>query len=504
MDKARWDLPQPAPAKKARRDGSRQVVSARTWWLTGAALSALAILSAAYGVQPPRYNAEAQVQTRPRLGGLIGLRSTAANSDAVAGIRNALGQAQLLASRDLARRVIRELGIENDREFDPGPDGVGRALIFLGLKRDPARESPEDRVLEAFQARLRVSGPDRRGLLTIAFQSENPELAANAANRVAELYVDMRTDAQKAQPAAARIVAFAAAPPYPVSGNLLLPLTGAAMAALAFGALVTFVLSRLRLRERFDEPVVLSRPFGNVCTIARVKLNERLSERITARSKPPLSGAEESALEDPEDGQFIATAVARITAQRAHVRRGIRIVAPEPLEGAEEPYLAPGLARKLAREGRTIAICLDSSSFSHFTGAEAGPQFGALQGTEPLLRGLVAGRASFTEAICRDPSSRLHLLPIRQRAEADLHELQKIIDALAETYDYVVTMAPQIESNDAAKILARECEFALLESPECANGSYLAAEAQLIESCTGDVLLLGLEKGGQSQAQNAA
>src|SRR5262245_30134511 len=280
MDKAQWALQQPAPGKKARRDGLRQAISAWTRWLTGAALAALAVLSAASGVQPPRYNAEAQVQTGPRLGGLIGLRSSAAKPEASAGIRNTLGQVQLLASRDLARRVIRELGIENDREFDPGPDGVGRALIFLGFKRDPARQSAEDRVLEAFQARLRVSGPDRRGLLTIAFQSENPELAANAANRVAELYVDMRTDTQKAQPAAARIVAFAAAPSNPVSGNFLLLLTGAAMAALAFGALVTFVLSRLRLRERFDEPMVLSRPFGNVCTIARVKLNERLSERI--------------------------------------------------------------------------------------------------------------------------------------------------------------------------------------------------------------------------------
>src|SRR5262249_41617944 len=154
--KAQRVLLQPAPAKKARHDGVRRAISARTRWLTGAALAALAILSAAYGVQPPRYNAEAQVQTGPRLGGLIGLRSSAANSDASAGIRSTLGQVQLLASRDLARRVIRELGIENDREFDPRPDGVGRALIFLGLKRDPARQSPEDRVLEAFQARLRV------------------------------------------------------------------------------------------------------------------------------------------------------------------------------------------------------------------------------------------------------------------------------------------------------------------------------------------------------------
>ena len=64
MDKAQWVLLQPAPGKKARRDGLRQAIPAWTRWLTGAAFAALAILSVAYGgVQPRRYNAEAQVQS---------------------------------------------------------------------------------------------------------------------------------------------------------------------------------------------------------------------------------------------------------------------------------------------------------------------------------------------------------------------------------------------------------------------------------------------------------
>src|SRR5262249_42587570 len=151
-----------------------------------------------------------------------------------------------------------------------------RALVFLGLKRDPARTSREDRVLEAFQARLRVSGPDRRGLLTIAFQCENPELAASAANRLAELYISMRTDSQKAPPAAARIVVFAVPPPYPVRGNSLL-LTGAARAALAFGVLVTFALPPLPLRRGFGAQLAQPKVFGDVHNFARVKLNERLS-----------------------------------------------------------------------------------------------------------------------------------------------------------------------------------------------------------------------------------
>jgi Mrp family chromosome partitioning ATPase len=509
MDKRAWDWPREAPARRASCGGLCQAISARKRRLAGTAIAVLGFLGAVSNVQPPRYNAEALVQTGPRLGGLIGLRSSAANANATGGFGSALGRARLLASRDLARKVIKELAIEDDREFDPGANGLGfgsRALVFLGLKRDPARKSRDDRVLEAFQERLRVSGPDSRGLLTIAFQSENPELAARAANRLAELYVYMPTAVQTGLPqkAAARVVAFAAPPLYPVPGNSLLLVTGTAIAALALGAIATFVLPRLPLRGRFDASVVQPHSLGGVRTFDRVKLSERLGQRIQARSDSPLPAGDGPDLEDRENGQLVAGAVARITSQREHVRRGIRIVVPQPIAGNAEPYLAAGLAKELARKGRTIAICLDDRSFSHFRGADAGPYFGALPGAEPLLRGLIAGRASFTEAICRDPCSRLHLLPLGQSGEFDFHELQKIIDALAETYDFIVTMAPPINGNDTAKILAQKSDFALLETSTCVDGSYLAAEEKVIESCSGEVLLLGLEKVGQSLTRSAA
>jgi len=508
MDKRVTDWPHEAPARGAGSGAWLYAVPARKLWLAGMALAALAFFGALYSVEPPRYNAEALVQTGPRLGGLVGLRSSSTNANATGGFASAIGQARLLASRDLARRVIKELGIEDDREFDPGPNGLGfgsRALVFLGLKRDPARKSRDDRVLEAFQQRLRVSGPDGRGLLTIAFQSENSEVAARAANRLAELYVGMRTEAQKAVPekAAARVVAFAAAPLASVPGNSLLLLTSTALAALAFCAFVTFVLPRLPLRARSDEPDVRLHSSGGARTFDRVKMSERLSHRTTARPDPPLPAAGGTAVEEREDGQVIATAVTRITSQRVHVRRCIRIVAPQPIADNAEPFLVPGLARELAREGRTIALCLDGSSFSHF-GGHATPHIGALPSAEPLLRALIEGRASFTEAICRDPCSRLHLLPLGQSGAFDIHELQKIIDALAETYDFILTMAPQINGNDTAQILARESDFVLLESPAWLDSCYFAAEGELIESCSGEVLHLGLEICGRYLAQSAA
>ncbi|MGH6863521.1 MAG: Wzz/FepE/Etk N-terminal domain-containing protein, partial [Methylocella sp.] len=198
--------------------------AAAAWkrWLIGLPLAALFLIGVVLFLQPPLFSAETQVLIGPRAAGFTGLRSRVALLDGAGG-GAAASQARLIASRDLARRAIKELGIADNPEFDPVTRGLGpgfRALIFLGILRDPARKSPEDRVLEAYSDRLRVSGPDKRGLVTIAFQSEDRELAANAANRIAELYLEMRAGAKHAadlpRKLDARIVTRAVAPQHPL------------------------------------------------------------------------------------------------------------------------------------------------------------------------------------------------------------------------------------------------------------------------------------------------
>jgi len=510
MDTRASNSPQSAYAREARCGGLRHAISARKWWLIGMVFAALSLLSAVCSMQPPRFNAEAQVQTGPRLGGVIGLRASAANLNAAGGIGTAIGKARLLASRGLARRVIKELGIEEYREFDPAANGLGlasRALVFLGIKRDPARVSRDDRVLEAFQERLRVSGPDRQGLLTIAFQAENSELAASAANRLAELYIDMHMDVQKAQPrqAGARIVAFADAPLYPVRVDRLPLLAGMALAVIAFGAFVTIALPRFSLRERRDEAGVEPHPVGCARAIARIKVSERLSPRLTPSLDPPLPITDARAGENPEGGQLIAKVAKRIVSERARVRRCIRILATQPLAGNAEPFLLLAFARELARGGRAIAICLDSASFLNFGGQAMAPNFKAVPGAGSLLGDLIAGRVLFTEVICRDPASRLHMLPVGQSDDLDLHELENIVDALAETYDFTLIISSPIDQVDTAKYVAAKSDFVLLASPVSADGSVVAAEWQLIESGAAEILLIGPETDvGQSLARNAA
>jgi hypothetical protein len=68
-----------------------------------------------------------------------------------------------------------------------------------------------------------------------------------------------------------------------------------------------------------------------------------------------------------------------------------------------------------------------------------------------------------------------------------------VLDALVQTYDFLLMIAPPLGENGIAATLASNAEFVLLASvagPQ--NGQVLEAEAQLIEAGAREVLLIGL------------
>jgi hypothetical protein len=484
-----------------------EAVAAWTRWLIGLPLAALVLTGVVVCLQPSRYSAETQVLLGPRPAGLIGLRSSVAVLDAGA----PTSQAQLLASRDLARRAMKDLGIEDNPEFDPVTRGLGpgfRTLILLGIRRDPARKSPEDRVLEAYQDRLRVSGPDRGGVVTIAFQSEDRELAANAANHIAELYLEMRADAMHAadlpRKLDARIVSRAVAPNHPLyPWEALLVVSGAATLVMAFGAFVSIVLPRGRLPLRAEAPLEQPRALGQVRVFARFNDAAGLTTRLNPKLDPPPAMDEEIGGDDPDNGQAITKIVTRILAVSARaggtrgirqgIRQGTRIVATSLQATGVAACMMLDLARGLAREGRSIVIGLDDSSLSDFESSAAGAPHGHPSGAEPALGDLLAGTASFAEVIRRDPASRLHFLPVGRDGELDLREFANVIDALAGIYDFIVTIAPPLDQNGIAGTLAAKADVVLLAAPgKPSGGGVFEAEARLIESGAREVLLIGL------------
>ncbi|MGJ0509294.1 MAG: GumC family protein [Methylocystis sp.] len=177
-----------------------RVLAVKRWWVLGATLAAFLGAALFVNVVKPRYTSDARLLLETQ-DDFLGRGDKAdrldANGPDAEGVQS---QIQLLTSRDLARRAIKTLGLQGDAEFDPLAGGVGaltRALVLLGIVRDPTLMSPEDRILEKFSERLAVLSPTKTRVLSVEFSSKNPDLAARGANAVAETYIEMQQEAKR-------------------------------------------------------------------------------------------------------------------------------------------------------------------------------------------------------------------------------------------------------------------------------------------------------------------
>lgn len=168
------------------------------------AFSTLAALVAALvfvNVVKPRYTAEARVLLENQESYLTRAdKGERAETTAAPDAEAVQSQIQLLTSRDLARRAIRALELQGNPEFDPLADGLGlttRVAVLLGLKRDPTKLTPEERILESYYDRLTVLSPTKTRVLQIEFSARDPDLAARAANTIASLYIDIQQEAKR-------------------------------------------------------------------------------------------------------------------------------------------------------------------------------------------------------------------------------------------------------------------------------------------------------------------
>jgi uncharacterized protein involved in exopolysaccharide biosynthesis/Mrp family chromosome partitioning ATPase len=142
----------------------------------------------------PRYRSEARV--------LIENQETAYNRPEAdkGGERNAAlvdaeavqSQVQLVQSRDLARKVVYALKLNELKEFnsESTPKIIFNAILSLaGMGRAPSKAGVEERAIDRFTERLSVYAIEKSRVIVVDFQSENPELAAKVANAVATEYL---------------------------------------------------------------------------------------------------------------------------------------------------------------------------------------------------------------------------------------------------------------------------------------------------------------------------
>ena len=179
---------------------ARALWQRRRWIIVPTLVAAVASF-AVVNLMTPRYKSESRV--------LIESRETAYNR--AEGDRNVerdrtlvdqeavQSQVQLALSRDLARKVVRELKLTDRAEFNPEVSGsvFGRILALVGLMRDGSRLSVEERVLDRYYERLTVYPVDRTRVIVIEFQSEDADLAARVANAVADGYLMLQQQSKQ-------------------------------------------------------------------------------------------------------------------------------------------------------------------------------------------------------------------------------------------------------------------------------------------------------------------
>lgn len=152
---------------------------------------------------PPKYQSEARVLIEGRDN--VFLRPDADKDQFdrnTVDEQTVTSQVQLVLSRDLARTVIARLKLDKNPEFDPTLNGISpikRILGRLGLIKDPASMTPEERVLEAYYDRLTAFAVDKSNVIVIDFLSLDPQLAAKVANAIADEYLVRQGAAKQEQ-----------------------------------------------------------------------------------------------------------------------------------------------------------------------------------------------------------------------------------------------------------------------------------------------------------------
>jgi len=102
-------------------------------------------------------------------------------------------QVHVLRSRDLMGRVIKDLDLTQNSEFVSSNEDIGfktRLFIWLGFASDPRLMSPKERAWMTLEPRLVVYPLPESRVLALDVWSYNPKLAADIANRLAQVYLN--------------------------------------------------------------------------------------------------------------------------------------------------------------------------------------------------------------------------------------------------------------------------------------------------------------------------
>lgn len=146
----------------------------------------------------PRYKAETRILIETRESVFTRPSPAGEGSNPVLDEEGVTSQVEVVGSIDILKQVARKLQLSKLPEFDEASNLslLGRLLVIAGLKADPSEIPPEERVLKAFRERLTVYRVERSRVIVIEFSSQDPKLAAEVPNAIADTYIAVSRDAK--------------------------------------------------------------------------------------------------------------------------------------------------------------------------------------------------------------------------------------------------------------------------------------------------------------------
>ena len=177
-----------------------RMLARRRFWVIAPVLICFLGAAVAVNIIKPRYTAEAKILIENQENFFTRPDRTERDAPPLPDDEAIQSQVQLVTSRDIARETLKALDLQGDPEFDPIAGGLAplnRLLVLLGLQPDPLRATPEDRMLSAYYDRLNVYPVVKSRVLSVQFTSVDPDLAAKAANTIADRYIALQSDAKR-------------------------------------------------------------------------------------------------------------------------------------------------------------------------------------------------------------------------------------------------------------------------------------------------------------------
>ena len=164
-------------------------------------LVALAVTALALGlaaVATPLYRAETRVLIETRESVFTRPDSNGENERPLLDEEGIASQVEVMLSTDILKTVAAKLNLASLPEFDDAADmsTLARLLVIAGLKADPNEVPPEERVLKNFREKLSVYRVETSRVIVIEMSSEDPRLAAEIPNALADAYIAVQGQAK--------------------------------------------------------------------------------------------------------------------------------------------------------------------------------------------------------------------------------------------------------------------------------------------------------------------